>query len=129
MVKRPRNTNIVSCKWVFKIKKNAAGKIDKYKAHLVVCSFIQQYSVNYNEPYVPVARLASLRLILAITSRQDWDIDVFDFHSAFLNRKLDDNKIIFMELPPGFDKQGHDLVAWLCIAIYGSKQGTLKWYQ
>ena len=34
-----------------------------------------------------------------------------------------------MELPPGFDKQGRNLVARLCIAIYGSKQGALKWYQ
>ena len=34
-----------------------------------------------------------------------------------------------MELPPGFDKQGRDLVARLCVAIYGSKQGALKWYR
>ena len=129
VVECPRNTNVISCKWVFKIKKNAAGEIDKYKACLVARGFTQQYSVNYDETYAPVARLASLCLILAIASRQDWDIDVFDFHSAFLNGKLDDNKIIFMELPPGFDKQGRDLVAWLCIAIYGSKQGTLKWNQ
>ena len=83
---------------------------------------------SYDETYAPIACLASLRLILAIASRQDWDIDVFDFHSTFLNRKLDDNEIIFMELPPGFDKQGRDLVARLCIAIYRSKQGALKWY-
>ena len=76
VVERPRNTNVVSCKWVFKIKKNAAGKINKYKACLVARSFTQQYGVNYDETYVPVACLASLRLILAITSRQDWDIDV-----------------------------------------------------
>ena len=128
MVECPRNTNVVNCKWVFKIKKNAAGEIDKYKARLVARGFTQQYGVDYDETYAPIARLASLRLILAIMSRQDWDIDVFDFHSTFLNGKLDDNEIIFMELPPGFDKQGCDLVAQLCVAIYGSKQGT-KWYR
>jgi len=69
-----------------------------------------------------------LRLILAIVVWH-WNVDVFDFHSAFLNGKLDDDEIIFMELPPGFKKQGSDLVVRLCIAIYGSKQGTLKWYQ
>ena len=68
VVECPRNTNIISCKWVFKIKKNAAGKIDKYKARLIACSFTQQYSVNYDETYAPAARLALLRLILAITS-------------------------------------------------------------
>ena len=129
MVECPKNTNVVSCKWLFKIKKNAAGEINKYKVHLVARSFTQQYGVNYYETYALVARLTSLRLILAITAHHDWDIDVFDFHSAFLNSKLDDNEVIYMELPPGFDKQGHDIVARLCIAIYGSKQGALKWYQ
>ena len=129
VVECPRNTNVVSCKWVFKIKKNAAGEIDKYKARLVARGFTQQYGVNYDETYAPVAHLASLRLILAIVSQQDWDIDVFDFHSTFLNGKLDDNEIIFMELPPGFDKQGRNLVARLCVAIYRSKQGALKWYR
>ena len=129
VVECPRNTNVISCKWVFKIKKNAAGKIDKYKACLVACSFTQQHSADYDETYAPIARLASLHLILAIVSQQDWDINVFDFHSTFLNRKLNNNEIIFMELPPGFDKQGCNLVAQLCVAIYGSKQGTLKWYR
>ena len=128
MVEHPRNTNVISCKWVFKIKKNAAGEINKYKAHLIVRSFIQQYGIDYDETYAPVAHLASLRLILAITSQQDWDINIFDFYSVFLNGKLNDNEIIFMELPPGFDKQGCNLVAQLCIAIYRSKQGALKWY-
>ena len=110
VVNRPKDTNVVSCKWVFKIKKNAAGEIDKYKVHLVAHGFTQQYSIDYNETYAPVARLASLCLILVITAHQNWDINVFDFHSAFLNSKLDDDKIIFMELPPGFNKQDCDLV-------------------
>ena len=99
VVKHPKDTNVVSCKSVFKIKTNAAGEIDKYKAHLVTCSFMQQYGVDYDKTYALVAQLASLRLILAIAARHDWDVDVFDFHSAFLNGKLNDEEIIFMELP------------------------------
>ena len=129
MVDHPKDTNVVSCKWVFKIKKNAVGEIDKYKVDLVARGFTQQYGVDYNETYAPVARLASLYLILAITAHQNWDIKLFDFHSAFLNGKLDDNKIIFMELPPGFNKKGCNLIARLCVTIYSSKQGALKWYQ
>ena len=128
VVEWPLNTNIISYKWVFKIKKNTAGEIDKYKVQLVACGFTQQYGVDYDEIYAPVARLTSLCLILAITAHHNWDVDVFYFHSVFLNRKLDDNEVIFMELPPGFDTQDHDLVARLCIALYSSKQGTLKWY-
>ena len=113
---------------MFKIKKNSAGEIDKYKTQLVVHGFTQQYGVDYDETYAPIAHLASLCLIMAIAAHQDWDIDIFDFHSAFLNGKLDEDEVIFMKLPPGFNNKGHDLVARLCIAIYGSKQGALKWY-
>ena len=110
-------------------KKNLASKIDKYKVQLITCGFTQVQGVDYYEMYMLVTYLSSLCLILAITTCHNWDIDVFDFHSAFLNGKLDDNEIIYMELPPGFNKCSCDLVAQLCIALYGSKQGTLKWYQ
>ena len=131
IVPRPKNTNIVSCKWVFKIKRNAAGQIDKYKARLVARGFSQVHGVDYYETYAPVARLTSLRLILAVAARRDWEIEVFDFHSAFLNGKLDDDEVIFMELPPGIEgaKDRKGMVARLRIALYGSKQGALEWYQ
>ena len=93
---------------------------------LVAHGFTQQYDVDYNKTYAPVAHLASLCLILAIAAHHDWDINLFDFHSAFLNGKLDDDELIFMELPPGYDTQGYNLVARLCVALYGSKQGVLK---
>ena len=105
------------------------GEIDKYKACLVAHGFTQVYGVDYYETYAPIACLASLRLILALAARHDWEIEVFDFHSAFLNGKLDDNEVIYMELPPGFEKSGRDTVTRLQVALYGSKQGALKWYQ
>ena len=55
VVERPKDVNVVSCKWVFKIKKNTAGEIDKYKARLVARGFTQQYGVDYHEIYAPVA--------------------------------------------------------------------------
>ena len=99
-------------------QKNTAGEIDKYKAWLVAHGFTQQYSINYNETYAPITHLASLHLILTIAAQQDWDVDVFNFHSAFLNSKLDDDELIYMELPPSYDKQGQDLIACLLVAIY-----------
>ena len=69
-------------------------------------------------------------MILAIATRNDWDIEVFDFHLAFLNGKLDKDKDIYMDLPPGYQIDGKYKcpVAKLLIALYGSKQGALKWY-
>lgn len=130
IVEKPAGANIVGCKWVFRIKRNADGEIDKYKARLVAKGYSQVYGVDYYDTYAPVARLASLRTITAIAARNDWDIDVFDFHSAFLNGKLDPDEIIYMQLPPGLNVQTHlkHPVARLHVALYGSKQGALKWY-
>jgi hypothetical protein len=131
IVEKPEGVNVIGCKWVFRIKWNADGEIDKYKARLVAKGYSQVYGVDYYDTYAPVACLASLRTITAIATRNDWDIDVFDFHSAFLNGKLDPSEVIYMQIPPGLDHNSHfkHPVARLHVALYGSKQGALKWYQ
>ena len=85
VVERLRGRNIVACKWVMHIKKDAAGKIKHYKAGLVAKGFTQVYSVDYYETFTPVAKLTSIRTILTISARNNWPIDMFDFHSTFLN--------------------------------------------
>jgi hypothetical protein len=111
IVQWPKNRNIVSSKWVFKIKRNTAGEINKYKVQLVAQGFTQIYGINYYKTYAPVAYLTLLRLILAVAAHQDWDINVLNFHSTFLNSQLDTSKKIYMELPPGVDLEGKDKVA------------------
>ena len=130
VVECPRGVNIIGCKWVFKIKRNAAGEINKYKARLVAKGYSQVHRIDYDETYVPVTRLASLCTILAVAAQNDWDVDVLDFQSAFLNRKLDEGEDLYMELPPGYkvDNKLKHAVAKLRVALYGSKQGALKWY-
>jgi len=130
VVERSDSVNVVGCKWVFKIKRNAVGEIDKYKARLVAKGYSQVQGVDYDNTYAPVACLSSLRTILAIAAQNDWDVEVFDFHSAFLNGKLDPGEDIYMELPPGYKIDGNYKrpVTKLLVALYGSKQGALKWY-
>ena len=101
LAERPMDTNVVDSKWVFRVKKDADGKISQWKARLVVCGFTQVYGVDYFETFTPVAKLASIRSILVIATCNDWDISMFDFHSAYLNGKL--NKDIFMEQPPDYE--------------------------
>ena len=85
VIESPRGRNIVVCKWVLHIKKDAAGKIKHYKARLVANGFTQVYGVGYYKTFAPVTKLTSIYTILTITACNNWPIDMFDFHSAFLN--------------------------------------------
>ena len=130
LVKRPKDANVVGCKWVLHMKKNSAGEVEKYKARLVARGFTQIYGVDYNETYAPVARLTSFRLILAVANRNKWPVDSFDFDSAYLNSTLAEDEVIYLEQPTGYSKG--DPKVWvfrLRKALYGLKQGARSWYE
>ncbi len=99
-VERPKGANVVSCKWVLRIKKNVAREIEKYKARLVAQGFTQIHGVDYDETYAPVARLALFWLIIAMANRNGWPLNSFDFDSAYLNSVLSDEEVIYLEQPP-----------------------------
>jgi histone deacetylase 1/2 len=76
---------------------------------------------------MPVAKLASIRSILAIAARNDWEISMFDFHSAYLNGTLDED--IYMEQPPDYEQADRQrYVVKLHKTLYGLKQAGKKWY-
>jgi len=127
-VPRQPGTNLVGCKWIFRLKRKADGSIDKYKARLVARGFTQIYGVDYYDTYSPVARLASFRMVLALAARHDWEIDAFDFNSAYLNGELGEGEEIYMEEPLGYET-GTGNVKRLHKAIYGLKQAGRKWYE
>jgi Reverse transcriptase (RNA-dependent DNA polymerase) len=91
---------LLTLSWVFHLKKDAEGRIVKWKAHLVARRFTQVQGVDYFKTFAPVARLASIRLILAIAARNNWEIHMFDFYSAYLNGVLNNSKTIYMEQLP-----------------------------
>ena len=130
LVKRPPNTNIVDTKWVLRIKKNSAGEVDKYKARLVARGFTQIYGIDYYETYAPVARLTSFRLMMALATRNGWAIDNFDFDQAYLNSKLDDDEVVYVEQPPDYETRDRkEWVMRLLKSLYGLKQAAKNWYQ
>ena len=129
VVERPDDVNVVDSKWVFRLKKDAKGKVIKWKAWLVARGFTQVYGVDYFETFAPVARLTSVRSILAIAARNNWEIYMFDFHSAYLNGILDDGETIYMEQPPHHEVANHSrYVVKLRKSLYGLKQAGRKWY-
>jgi len=94
--------NIVGCKWVYKIKRDTAGNISRYKARLVAQGYSQQPGTDFDEIFSPVVRYDSLRLLIALPISLGWkQPDQLDIKEAFLYGSL--NKEIYMKLPPRYE--------------------------
>ena len=66
LVDSPEGVKPIECKWVFKRKRGADGKVETYKAHLVTKGYRQRYGIDYDETFSPVAILKSIRIMLVI---------------------------------------------------------------
>jgi hypothetical protein len=127
LVLRPSGQNIISCKWIFKVKEKSDGSVDKLKARLVARGFTQQFGIDYMETFSPVIKPATVRLVLSIVVSRSWDIHQIDISNAFLHGNLDESA--YMQQPPGFvDPSRPDHVCKLQKAIYGLKQSPRAWY-
>ena len=127
IVKQLQGKNIIY-QWVFKLKCKADGSIDKYQARLIACGFTQIYRVDYYNMYSSVARLATFHSVLGLAAKHNWEIQQFDFNSAFLNRELDDSEKLYMQEPLGYEMSRGESIKQLCKAIYRLKQASCKWY-
>jgi len=87
-------------KWVFKVKKDPADNIVKHKARLVAKGYAQIQGVDYDEVFAPVARLETVRVLIALAAQRDWEIHHMDVKSAFLNGELIEE--VYVNQPPGF---------------------------
>ena len=96
----PPRRKPISLKWVYKLKKNTEGEIVKYKARLVVRGFVQKKGVDFEEVFALVARLETVRLLLALAARNGWEVHHLDVKSAFLNADLLEE--VYMSQPEGF---------------------------
>jgi len=126
VVPRPQEVNVISSKWVYKLKRDASGEISRYKARIVARGFTQVFGTDYLETYAPVTRLETIRLLFALAVEKDWEIRQIDVTTAYLNGDLDEE--IYMEPPEGYDiPEGHVLL--LKKALYGLKQAGRQWYK
>lgn len=120
----PPGKRAISSRWVFRIKKDANGDVERYKARLVVRGCVQRKGYDYKETYAPVARLTTLRALLSIINEEDLFCRQLDVKNAFLHGKVEEE--IYMDIPDGFPKlQGK--VYRLKKALYGLKQAPRAW--
>lgn len=85
LVPRPSGTNIVGSKWIFRVKRNADGSLNKYKAHLVAQGFTQRPGIDYIETFSPVAKHTTIRVVLSLAVSQGWLLRQLDVNNAFLH--------------------------------------------
>lgn len=120
------NGRVVSRKWVFKIKKNSDGSIERLKARLVARGFSQRAGIDYDETFAPVAKFQSIRLILSLAAIHDLELHQMDVKTAFLYGELDED--VYMEMPEGYG-EGKGKVWKLLRSLYGLKQAPRSWYR
>ena len=98
----------------------------KHKARLVAKGYVQRQGVDFEEVFAPVARLESVRLLLAMAAQEGWIVHHMDVKSAFLNGELSEE--VYVAQPPGFIKEGaEDKVPYLDKALYGLRQAPRAW--
>jgi hypothetical protein len=104
LVDRPSDKPIIGVKWVYKTKLNLDGSVQKNKARLVAKGYSQKPGIDFNETFAPVARLDTVRTLVALAAQKSWKLFQLDVKSAFLNGVL--NEEVYVDQPSGFVIQG-----------------------
>lgn len=128
LVELPEGRKPVGSKWVFKVKTNADGSTERYKARLVAQGYTQRGGLDYDETFSPVVRSESVRSVISLACKEGLKLHQMDVTTAFLNGELEQE--IFMKQPQGFVADGQEhLVCRLKKSIYGLKQSSRCWNQ
>jgi len=129
LVQPPKGRKIIKSKWAYKVKRGADGEITKYKARFVAKGYSQVKGIDFDETFSPVARLATLRLLIALANKHGWKIRNSDISNAYLNAVLSDHEI-YVEQPKGKEVRGPNgerLVCRLKKSLYGLRQAARLW--
>ena len=112
--------------WVFRVKYDGKGGVDRFKGRLVAQGYSQKYGIDYDETFSPVARFSLICTLLAYAAEQGMLLHQMDVVTAFLNGDLKEE--IYMEQPSGFTQSGKEkLVCKLKKSFDGLKQAPRCW--
>lgn len=142
---------IIGCRVVLRNKYDSNGVIERRKARIVAKGLTQRPGIDFNETFAPVARISSIRIVMALAAESDMTVHQIDVTTAYLNGTLDEE--IYMEFPELLEEslviilreehgqgtiavktkemleevRGGDKVCLLKKALYGLKQAGRQW--
>jgi hypothetical protein len=78
LVVLPKDKKAIMCKWVYKVKHNVNGSVNRHKARLVAKGYAQTYGINYEETHSPIAKMTTVRAIIAMVATKGWSLHQMD---------------------------------------------------
>ena len=115
----------ITCRWVYDIKRNVDGTVQKFKARLVVHGYKQVEGRDFNRTFSSTTQIRSFRMIVALSTELGLTITQYDISNAFLNGVLEEP--VYMHFPPGYQSEQKGLVIKLVKALYGLRQSSRVW--
>ena len=125
----PKGRKAIGTKWVYKTKTDECGRVSRYKARLVAQGFSQIPGRDYVDTFSPVAKISSIRIILALSAVKDYELENMDVDTAFLQANVTED--IYIQQPFGYHKKDTNdaMVCKLNKSLYGLKQSSRNWYK
>lgn len=100
LVKKPEDKKILSMKWVFRLKTDEDGNVERFKSRLCVKGCAQKFGVDYEETFAPVIKYFGIRLMLAMALNGNLEAHHVDIETAYLNSDVDEE--IYVHQPEQF---------------------------
>jgi hypothetical protein len=116
----------IGCKWVYYVKLNYDGSLNRYKARFIALGNKQKYGIDYDETFAPVAKMTVVRTILSIAASNEWSLHQMDVKNVFLHGDLTED--IYMTPPQGLFSSSKGVSKFKC-SLYSLKQALRAWYE
>lgn len=82
----------------------------RHNARLVAKGYIQEHGIDYNEVFAPATRLETLRLLLALSTKNRWEVHHLNVKTAFLNGDISEE--VYVAYPKGYVKKGQEKLVY-----------------